>query len=441
MLDHELDDIEITGGNVSRQKDDNQAVEYDSAADHSIIENVLKAIGPLLATAAVKAATTRDKTSATVAGVRAAAVSDDSSEMSIPLAEQARAKVQPLAEQAKERIQPLAAQAKDQGQALAAQAKDQGQALAAQAKDRGQNLAGQAKDQGVHLTELLAPLAAVAAAQAGQAKDLAVPLAQSAQERVQPAVDTARARVTDDLVPSLLDLLHQAEAHPAVSEATSRGKATVAALKGEIAVPEPEAKGSAAARVAKVAAAGAVLAAVAVAVRTFLGSKDDEWTAHQPSSAYVPGDEDVTLDEAETEPTSDVDLAEAGAAGVDENASTVPDDRFASGASPDQPAAPLEETKVDHSSEEETEREAVMADEGGITDDSETVAEDVNALNEYGEGAYVGDEAPAGYVIKGNERSMKYHTPGSTGYDRTIPDVWFSSVEAAEKAGFSQAQR
>ena len=106
MLDHELDDIEITGGNVSRQKDDNQAVEYDSAADHSIIENVLKAIGPLLATAAVKAATTRDKTSATVAGVRAAAVSDDSSEMSIPLAEQARAKVQPLAEQAKERIQP-----------------------------------------------------------------------------------------------------------------------------------------------------------------------------------------------------------------------------------------------------------------------------------------------------------------------------------------------
>ena len=82
-----------------------------------------------------------------------------------------------------------------------------------------------------------------------------------------------------------------------------------------------------------------------------------------------------------------------------------------------------------------------MADEGGITDDSETVAEDVNALNEYGEGAYVGDEAPAGYVIKGNERSMKYHLQGSGGYERTITDVWFDSTEAAERAGFVRAQR
>ena len=59
----------------------------------------------------------------------------------------------------------------------------------------------------------------------------------------------------------------------------------------------------------------------------------------------------------------------------------------------------------------------------------------------YGEGSYVGDEPPEGYVIKGNDRSMKYHLPGSAAYERTIAEVWFASEEAAEAAGFVRAQR
>ena len=35
---------------------------------------------------------------------------------------------------------------------------------------------------------------------------------------------------------------------------------------------------------------------------------------------------------------------------------------------------------------------------------------------------------------------MKYHLPDSNSYDRTIAQVWFSSEEAAEQAGFSRAQ-
>ena len=62
-------------------------------------------------------------------------------------------------------------------------------------------------------------------------------------------------------------------------------------------------------------------------------------------------------------------------------------------------------------------------------------------LNEYGEGSYVGEEPPSDYTIKGNERSMKFHTGDSAGYERTIADVWFNSAEAAEKAGFTRAQR
>lgn len=45
-------------------------------------------------------------------------------------------------------------------------------------------------------------------------------------------------------------------------------------------------------------------------------------------------------------------------------------------------------------------------------------------------------EAPAGYPIKGNERSGIYHAPGGFSYDRTIATVHFRSAEAAEAAGF-----
>ena len=57
-----------------------------------------------------------------------------------------------------------------------------------------------------------------------------------------------------------------------------------------------------------------------------------------------------------------------------------------------------------------------------------------------GDGAYRGTEPPEGYVIKGNERSMKYHLPDSDGYVRTIAEVWFNSEEAAERAGFLRAR-
>ena len=57
----------------------------------------------------------------------------------------------------------------------------------------------------------------------------------------------------------------------------------------------------------------------------------------------------------------------------------------------------------------------------------------------FGEGSYRGQEPPAGFDIKGNEGSMKYHTPESPWYGRTIAEVWFNSAEAAEAAGFVSA--
>ena len=58
----------------------------------------------------------------------------------------------------------------------------------------------------------------------------------------------------------------------------------------------------------------------------------------------------------------------------------------------------------------------------------------------YGEGSHAPLDDPAaapdGYPVKGNADSMKYHTPESPYYERTVAEVWFADAEAAEAAGF-----
>jgi large subunit ribosomal protein L17 len=45
-----------------------------------------------------------------------------------------------------------------------------------------------------------------------------------------------------------------------------------------------------------------------------------------------------------------------------------------------------------------------------------------------------------GFDIKGNADSMKFHAPTSPWYGRTKAEVWFRTVEAAEAAGFVNAE-
>ncbi len=54
-------------------------------------------------------------------------------------------------------------------------------------------------------------------------------------------------------------------------------------------------------------------------------------------------------------------------------------------------------------------------------------------------GGYVGEQPPAGFEIKANVLSRRYHVPGSAGYERTIADVWFDTPDAARTAGFLPA--
>ena len=48
--------------------------------------------------------------------------------------------------------------------------------------------------------------------------------------------------------------------------------------------------------------------------------------------------------------------------------------------------------------------------------------------------------APEGFEVKGNKNSMKFHAPSSPWYSRTNAEVWFRTAEAAEAAGFANAE-
>ncbi len=77
------------------------------------------------------------------------------------------------------------------------------------------------------------------------------------------------------------------------------------------------------------------------------------------------------------------------------------------------------------------------ADELGTTDLHSTSA----APGKFGEGS--ADPAPdgsgpAGWTIKANQDSMKFHTEESPWYERTAAEIWFESEERAAAAGFKR---
>lgn len=277
-----------------------------------------------------------------------------------------------------------------------------------------------------------------------------------AETRVVPAIHQAYDTFQKDVLPDLEDKASQVASHPAVEEATRRSQAALAALKGQTqehaaaaasAVDEATTNAAKSTRKTRKAARSAakdaakaakkspskdivkpkkqhkvlktflvlsgLAVAGAVAARKFLGSSDDGWTARQPSETYS------WTPKAPTE-AAPKEEAPTEAAPKEDTAPTA-----------EPPAA--EETPAP---DDETPGEATMTEEGGpAPEGTETTAESASKTS------YVGEEPPEGFVIKGNDRSKKYHVPGSGGYDRTIADIWFSSEEAAQAAGFTKASR
>ena len=213
------------------------------------------------------------------------------------------------------------------------------------------------------------------------------PRLEDARERLQPLIDESRERLSHDVMPRLTDAYESVAELPQTKEAKKRLRAARAALAGDLALPEPAAKRSLGKTLLQLVLAGGLLAGVVYALRRLLAPEDSGWQPHEPSPAYVNRPAGSTAEPQDAP-------AEAAAEGEAQE----PDEALPAGADP-------------------------------------------FVVSPYGEGSYVGDEPPEGYLIKGNERSMKFHVQGSGGYDRTIADVWFNSEEAAEAAGFTKAQR
>lgn len=290
------------------------------------------------------------------------------------------------------------------------------------ARKAAEQAAEQALEHGNHAFEEVINYVAPRARHAGQqVADFVVPVYTDASKRVGPALTEARERIVPlvedayetvsdkvqhDVYPILQDLWEQAHDNPTVVEAERRGRSAVAALKGDLSLPEPKIVVARRGRgvVGKLAAVlgiAALIGAIVVVVRAVLGSNDDGWS---PAEPMTPGSNDE---------------AEWG------------DNPFAD----DVAAEPDVDTTVPAT--EAAAEDAMIAEGGPVAGDE--AAQRVQTS--YGEGAYVGAEPPEGFTIKGNERSMKYHTTEAAGYDRTNADVWFNSEAAAQAAGFTRALR
>ncbi len=109
-------------------------------------------------------------------------------------------------------------------------------------------------------------------------------------------------------------------------------------------------------------------------------------------------------------------------------------------------AAPAAAAVTEAADTEAAEAASTEAAEAASGEDESTEGVD-SAVVEAAAGPYGADsadpledgEAPEGFYVKGNKDSMKFHTPASPWYDKTVAEVYFKTAEAAVAAGFVEA--
>jgi negative regulator of sigma E activity len=179
-----------------------------------------------------------------------------------PLAHSAADRIAPLATGAVGRVSPYAQQAAGLVSPYAHQAAELITPIATSAKQRGARVAHDAVEK------------------FGPALDEAL-------ERVSPAVEAARGKMSSEVLPKLSEALSAAAGAPVVVEVKKRGKAAVAAAKGELELPE-EKKKKKSRWFVRLAIVAAIAGAAVVVVRKFLGAKDADWQAARPTTPYAP---------------------------------------------------------------------------------------------------------------------------------------------------------
>jgi large subunit ribosomal protein L4 len=175
----------------------------------------------------------------------------------------------------------------------------------------------------------------------------------------------------------------------------------------------------------------------------FTAAALDAYVSGPASGKWAKAVASSTETDAEVDEPSNDELA---AASVEESVEPSNEDLAATGATASLIAGPTSSPTefvepaevVDPPEPVEALAEPVEADVD-VTEDAVAGAlvDDTYTEGPYGAGSYVGEEPPVGFDIKGNEDSKLFHTPDSPYYSRTVAEVWFSSTEAAEVAGFT----
>jgi hypothetical protein len=194
-------------------------------------------------------------------------ITHDAADRIAPLAHSAADRIAPLTQQAVERVSPYAQQAVGRVSPYAHQAAERIAPIASSAKQRGAQVAHDAVDK-------------------------IAPVLDEALEKVSPAVEAARSRMSDEIVPKITEALSAAAGAPVVVEATKRGKAVVAAAKGDLETPEKKKRGW----FKWLLIAGGLAGVAVFVVRRFLGSKDADWQAARPTTPYAPPPQRTTAE-------------------------------------------------------------------------------------------------------------------------------------------------
>lgn len=145
-----------------------------------------------------------------------------------PLARAAGGRAAPLALSTADRVSPYARQAVDRisGSPYAQRAAILLYPYARQAAGSVGPIAQTAKQRGIRVAHV--------------AVDVLGPRIDDAYVRLTPAMRSARETVSEELVVRLNEAVSAAAGHPVVVEVSRRGKATMAAAKGELSLPEPK---------------------------------------------------------------------------------------------------------------------------------------------------------------------------------------------------------
>lgn len=362
-----------------------------------------------------------------------------------PLAHSAANRVGPFAQSAADRVGPLAQTAAVRIAPLAGQTVDRVTPYARGAAGRVTPLAQSAAGYAQNAADRFTPIATTALLRGNEVTQQAVrrisPVFDGAMVRVTPAVAAARGRVTVDLLPRLSGALSAATGTLVPEPA--------APAAAELVLPGMKSRGRWVKRIAIVGALGAV---AVVVVRKFVGGQDADWQAARPSTPYVAPQPSPAARTTQTVGATDSSVLKPAADHAPVEPVTVEEDFAATepvGAAENFSAAEAAPVKMinvndDGNVEETVVDEVVLREPVADLPETEPISElprTGKAARWSGEGVYVGNEPPAGFVIKGNDRSMKYHLPEAAGYSRTIAEIWFNSEEAAQRAGFARAQR